>query len=707
MPLAIELAAARVRTLSPAEIVESLHDRFRLLTGGSRTAVRRQQTLRASVDWSHALLTQPEQTLFRRLAVFVGGFDLEAVRAVIGHEGAERYQVLDQLALLVDKSLVVADEVAGSTRYRLLETVRQYAQEKLGESGEADVVRSRHRDYYAAMAALLDAPADCDYEGRIEQAETEIDNLRAAFAWSRENSDVEQALSLASSLQPLWSARGHIREGLAWHDAALADLDTLHAEVAPIARARALADRAVFALWVGGADTLSEAQEALAIAREVDDPTLLARTLTACGQIAALSSAELAEQYFTEGISRARALDDRWRLSQLLACQAAAASYSGDPFATRAPAEEGRDLAEAIGDRYCSRLCRWCLGYAQLYAGQLNEAAAQFRELVPEARAAHDRLIEAFSLAGLGTVLRFQRDLPAARATAEMAVATAAGMGGIAQALACASLGGAALAAGDVATAREAITAWPHLTAVPGYVNAWRVFGALTSLAEGDLVGARGLADEAAAATAGYHRSSAMFTRARLAIAEGEPEQAERDAQDALASAADAKAYLHVPDILDHLADLAARSGGHREAVRLFGAAHAIRDRAGAAARGGAEYDAALVALREALGEASFESGWSEGDALSVEEAIAYARRGRGGRKRAATGWGALTPTELDVAKLVSEGLGNKEIAARLFVSPRTVQSHLTHVYAKLSVTSRMQLAREAARHSGVGQPRS
>jgi predicted ATPase len=129
MPMAIELAAARARVLSLIEIVDSLHDRFRLLAGGARTAVRRQQTVRASVDWSHALLTEPERVMFRRLAVFIGGFDLAAAQAVAGGGDVERYQVLDLLTLLVDKSLVVAENTGGRTRYRLLETVRQYAQE--------------------------------------------------------------------------------------------------------------------------------------------------------------------------------------------------------------------------------------------------------------------------------------------------------------------------------------------------------------------------------------------------------------------------------------------------------------------------------------------------------------------------------------------------------------------------------------------------
>jgi predicted ATPase len=201
----------------------------------------------------------------------------------LGHDEVERYQVLDLLTLLVDKSLVMADDSRGRTRYRLLETVRQYALEKLGQSGEANAVRTWHRDHYTALAALLDAPAGSDYERRLELAEIGIDNLRAAFGWSRENSDVALALALASSLLPLWQARGRIPEGLAWFDAALADLDAQHPGVVPAVRARALADRAVLAIRVGAADSLDQAQQDLTIAREVDDPALLARALTAGG----------------------------------------------------------------------------------------------------------------------------------------------------------------------------------------------------------------------------------------------------------------------------------------------------------------------------------------------------------------------------------------------------------------------------------------
>ena len=706
LPLAIELAAARVRVLSLAEILDSLHDRFRLLTGGARTAVRRQQTLRASVDWSHALLTESERVLFRRIAAFMGGFDLEAAQAVAGSGDVERYQVLDQLSLLVDKSLVVADDSGGRTRYRLLETVRQYALEKLGESGEADAIRTRHRDHYTALAARLDAPAGTDYERRIEQAQTEIDNLRAAFAWSCENSDVELTLALASSLQPLWVTRGRLREGLVWFDATLADLDAAftdknarHREVRAAVRARALADRALLATWMFEPDTLDQAQQALALARELDDPSLLARALSACGYIASYTNPEVAREYFAEAIGPARESGDRWRLSQILSSQAAGAILAGDPIAARAAAEEGRDLADAIGDQFGSRRCRCGRGIAQMWQGDLAGAAAQFREVAAEAEAAHDGVFRADSVAFLGIALAFQGDTDRARAAADEAVEATAELGGLKAGIAYVALAAAALAAGDAATARDATEAAPYLSA---YTAGRRPIGVEAALAGGDLIAARQGADDAVATATGFWLMWALTTRARVAIAQGEPEQAEHDAHDALTRAAGMQARLGVADTLECLAYVAGDAGSHREGARLFGAAHAIRHRIGEVRFKvyDAGYGASVEALRDAMGESDFDAAWAEGAALSTEEAIAYAQRGRGERKRPTSGWASLTPTERDVVRLVSEGLGNSEIAARLFVSPRTVQSHLTHVYNKLGLTSRVQLVQAAARHS-------
>jgi DNA-binding CsgD family transcriptional regulator len=215
-------------------------------------------------------------------------------------------------------------------------------------------------------------------------------------------------------------------------------------------------------------------------------------------------------------------------------------------------------------------------------------------------------------------------------------------------------------------------------------------------------IAARRWADDTVATVPGWHKMVALMARAHIALAQGEPEQAERDAHDALVIAAHTHGFLPLPDIVDCLARLAAGNGTHQHAARHFGAADAIRQRIGAARF--AVYqpgcDAAIESLRDALGEGAFDTAWAEGAALSIEEAIAYAQRGRGERKRHTSGWESLTPTEREVVRLVSEGLANKDIAARLFMSPRTVQTHLTHVYTKLGLASRVQLVQEATRHT-------
>jgi predicted ATPase/class 3 adenylate cyclase/DNA-binding CsgD family transcriptional regulator len=705
LPLAIELAAARIRALSVNDIVESLHDRFRLLTGGARTVVRRQQTLRASVDWSHALLSDSERIMFRRLAVFVGGFDLDAAHAVAGADTTERYQVLDQLTLLVEKSLVVAEDSADGTRYRLLETVRQYALEKLGEAGDAADVRDRHRDHYAAMAAALDTPPDADYEGHLSHVESELGNLRAAFGWSLENSEAELALTFTSSLQPLWYNCGHVREGSAWFHAALA-ADPEHHGVAAVTRARALADNAYLDMFSDAGASFDQAQSALAIAREADDPALLLRALSACSFILGVRyDSAAAAPYFTEAIELARALDDRWRLSQILTRFAGAAVITGDPITAEAAAAEGRELADGIGDGSVSRECRYYLGWALLAQGETADAVARFSQVVADAEANHDAFLKPAALSGLGTALAYRGEVSAARAAAlkvhDAAVEVSeylAGLGHIVLSL-------AALADGDVATVHEASEAtWQHLFVVqPHMAVVQRAFnGAVAALADGDLATARRWTDESIALARGWHLALALTISARIATASGDPEAAERDVHQAISLMNELRAFAHVPDALECLADLAAIGANHEEAARLFGAAESARLATGIVRYQvyDAWYEASVAALRDAMGELDFDAAWAEGAAMSIEEAIAYAQRGRGERKRPASGWASLTPAELDVVRLVAEGFTNKDVATRLFISPRTVQAHLAHVFAKLGVTSRMQLAHEAARHA-------
>jgi DNA-binding CsgD family transcriptional regulator len=294
-------------------------------------------------------------------------------------------------------------------------------------------------------------------------------------------------------------------------------------------------------------------------------------------------------------------------------------------------------------------------------------------------------------------------DTAGARSAATAAVEAAADFGDVIEGLAYAPLAVASLAGGDVVAAAAATAVASDRLSVQPALNLGSIVNptAAVALAQGDVIEARRMADEGVAVAVGGGMAMALTTRARIAVAQGESEQAERDAREALAVAAATDAHLATPDALECLAGVVGAAGGHREAARLYGAADAVRQVTGIVRFTVYDdgYAASVGAVRDALGGNDFDSAWSEGGSLSTLEAIAYSRRGHSDRKRPASGWDALTPTEQDVVRLVTEGLANKDIAARLFVSPRTVQSHLTHVYSKLGVSSRVQLVQEAARH--------
>ena len=238
IPLAIELAAARVGTLSLEQISERLKDALGLLTRGGRTAVPRQRTLKGTLDWSYDLLSEPERGLFRRLSTFAGGWTLEASEAVGSGEGVEEGEVLDLLSGLVEKSMVVtkgSDE--GGVRYRLLEPVRQYALERLEESGEAEAAKRAHAEYFLALSEEAEpellGPREAEWYDRLEE---EHDNIRAALSRALEGADPELGLRLAGAIWWFWHRHGHLRDGLRWLEGALAK----EGGASAIARAKAL-----------------------------------------------------------------------------------------------------------------------------------------------------------------------------------------------------------------------------------------------------------------------------------------------------------------------------------------------------------------------------------------------------------------------------------------------------------------------------------
>jgi predicted ATPase/class 3 adenylate cyclase len=277
IPLALELAAARVKVLTPEQIASRLDDRFRLLTGGSRTALPRQQTLRAMMDWSYSLLSDQEQRLFRRLAVFAGGWTLDAAEAICG-EVSDEFDVLDLLARLVDKSLIFIDESRGEIRYHRLETIRQYSREKFFETGEVETVRERHLEFFVGFAELVDEKLkgreQLTWQNRMA---AEQDNLRAALEWGL-SSDPDSALRIAGAANLFWTAGGYSAEGFRWTERALEQVEKnppltgTAFEQRLAARARALRGLARLYLSLGdNANAKRAAEESVALYRQSQD----------------------------------------------------------------------------------------------------------------------------------------------------------------------------------------------------------------------------------------------------------------------------------------------------------------------------------------------------------------------------------------------------------------------------------------------------
>ena len=369
-------------------------------------------------------------------------------------------------------------------------------------------------------------------------------------------------------------------------------------------------------------------------------------------------------------------------------------------------AREGRDLADAIGDHFNSRQCGFLIALAQFCRGETAKAVRLFTTLIAEASDAHDELSKVSGLIPGAMALAYHGDIDSARAAAATTVQACTELGFLQQ-NAYMTVITTELAAGDAAAALEAAEDGLRGKTNAAVEKAMVIWPANAALASGDVARAKLWAEQAVAASTGMMRCQALIPRVRVHIAEGNSESAAADAYEGLTIASNMKSYLFVPELLESLAELAGGAGDREQAVRLLGATAAMRDRFEIIRF--RVYDAGQEALRNllrnAMGDDGFDAAWSEGAALSTMEAIAYALRGRGERKRPSTGWGSLTPTELDVVRLVAEGIPNKDIAGRLFVSPRTVQTHLRHVYNKLGLASRVHLAQEAARHSKENAP--
>lgn len=415
LPLALELAAARVRALPVHELAARLDDRFRLLATGTRDAPARQQTLRAVVDWSWELLGEQERTVLRRLAVFADGCTLAAAETICAGDGVDGADVLDLLARLVDRSLVVAD--GGGARYRLLETIAAYALERLDAAGETDASRLRHAHHYADLAGHADARLRGHGQQQwLERLDAETANFRAALDWASTQPGTAMSLRLAGNLAWYWFLRGRHTEGHRWLAAALTSAGQPPAGSAELAdRARALSWLAALTSLWSGTDATEHGRVALEIYHGLDDPAGLAHAQWLLGFVLAgggdpSSGAALLD----EALAGFRRLGDRWGVAAALSIRSWEQLRRGELDGARRDAEQSRSLSEEVGDRWVQVRSADLLGVLAEIEGDYDRAAALHGEGLRLAEEIGLWPVTAQQLGRLGRLAMLAGDYPAA-----------------------------------------------------------------------------------------------------------------------------------------------------------------------------------------------------------------------------------------------------------------------------------------------------
>ena len=695
VPLALEMAAARVRLMSVQAIAEGLSDRFRLLTGNGRSGPRRHRSLLASIEWSCGLLGQGERRLLHRLAVFASGFSVQATEAVCAGDEVERDDVFGLLASLVEKSLVHASPAAD--RFHLHETMHAYAAAALEAEGATAAVRDRHLAYFAALAKRMEPRTrTSDFPSARGELEPELDNLRAALRWSVESEQFGTGAGLLSSLATFLYDLGLHSEALAQCGSFLA------ADIEPSLRADLLFLAGRCSRLNDPATSLHLASELVSLGRSLGDERIQAAGLVRWATSQLDADPEAALGAATEGARLAR--EGSQQLIEVLGLHAKgwALLRLGRPAEALMVGEE--TLGASQGDWPTGQhSARTLLSYASICTGRFARALEEAGHLV---RAGSDPLHVAGGEAYRAEVLACQGKTGAADA--------------INRAVSMVSAYGYAFFVASNDATRGRIWIWQGqqdqgyqiLEAATAKLESFGLFAmcvenravlAEVAVRRGDLLTARRHLDGSSwrLPRAIEPAGAPIFgAEARLARAEDRPARAHGLACDGLAAAFEGGHVLWVVDLLELVAITCSDLGGPVEASRLLGAAESQRDLIGyvqsAPARD--ELVAVLADLQSALGDDAFGRAVSEGRALSLEEAVAYARRGRGRRKRARSGWESLTASEQQVVSLVGQHLTNAQIAERLFISVPTVKSHLNRAFAKLGIKNRGQLAAAARR---------
>jgi predicted ATPase/class 3 adenylate cyclase/DNA-binding CsgD family transcriptional regulator len=642
LPLAIELAAVRVKLFPPQALLMQLGSRLRLLTGGARDLPARQQTIRNTIDWSYHLLDAGEQILFARLGVFVGGWTVEAAEAVCNAAGDLPIDVLDGLASLLDQSLLrQMEETDGEPHFTLLETIREYALERLVASGEAQAMQQRHAAYYLALAKTAEPQLrGTDQVAWMDRIEQEFGNLRAAIDWYHAQADgAEQELWLVGSLWTFWIIHCHFAEGRTRYEAALARPGD-NAALAP-ALALALLGAGFLAHLSGRAQGAALGEQSLALYQQIGDQwgiALAFNLLGGCASSVHLYDPARATALLEESLKLSRLIEDPWCLG--LAYQNLIGVYLWRENDERAKLllEEYVMLHQRVRHPYFMAGAYLHLGAVEFRKGEYAKAHSYLQQSMVLYRELGDIQHVAHALHVLGNVATAQQDYISAASFYAESLAIRRELG------------------------EKLNIAWLHLDL--GYLAFYR--------------------DDT-------DRALALFLESLFAIG------AEQDKEGI--------AHCFVA-----LGSWAVARGQAERGARLLGSATALLDDIDVRLQ--FEYRAVhtrtIAALHAEFDAAAFADAWASGRATPLEQMVAYALEPppastppTAPQPNIAAGAypAGLTAREVEVLRLVAQGLTDAQVAERLIVSTHTVHAHLRSIYGKLEVTSRTAATRFAVDH--------
>ncbi len=653
LPLAIELAAARIKLLPPQALLARLEHRLQVLTSGARDAPVRQQTLRNTLAWSYDLLDAEEQRLFRRLCVFAGGCTLEAVEGLSTALGERPAEVLDGVASLMDKSLLRQVEQEGEEpRLLMLATIREFGLETLAASGEMESTQRAHAHYYLSLAEDAEIEIGGPQQGAwLRRLEREHDNLRAALSWLLEQAEIKEtvegeynielALRLGGALRSFWAVHGHISEGRNFLERALAvGVPFAHTRIKASAHAKAL--------------------------------------IVAANLAFVQSDYERAEPLFKASLALYRELEDQPGIAFALSLLGSLAWTQGDMAAARTMTEEALAISRQVDDMERIASSLFILGLLSSSQGEYARACALFEESVATHRASGNKRGIAHSLSQLAQVLLVsQADQTRISPLLEECLALSQEVGykeGIA-AYYCLS-GQLALSQRDLVTARslaeKSVTLYKELGHRHGTANSLALLGGVLAT-EGD-----------------YAAAQTLFEQSLTISCELNEKWV-------------ASVYLVV------LGEVVAAQQKLAWAAQLWGAAEALRDAFGVpiplAQR--ADYEHSISAARVHLGERAFATAWAQGRAMTPQQALAA----KGQKPTPAPTTTASPPTypagltarEVEVLRLLASGLTDHQIAAKLVLSPRTVHAHISSISCGFITPGKLSLRTSVGNEAEAG----